>query len=141
MDQNLTLPEIMKLHHTLIEGFLNKYEENQDDSEDSLQNFNKFKWELKKHFIVEEKAIFTFIDSTDFETYDMKNELLKEHRKILQDLKEMENIISHSESPNLQDFSKLLKQHKCYEDDIFYPKLVNSFDIKEYIVCYINDSC
>ena len=83
MGKDETIPGIMKKHHYQLDGILTKLQRHHEDHDESKKNFNKFKWELKKHFLLEEKAIFIFIYQEDDDIYKMKNDILNEHRIIL----------------------------------------------------------
>ena len=78
MTNEETILKIMKRHHFQIESLLKKFNKCELNSDEYLQTFNKFKWELKKHFLTEEKAIFTYIydedkDRLKKETDDLKS--------------------------------------------------------------------
>jgi hypothetical protein len=78
---------------------------------------------MEKHFFIEEKAIFTFIDTEDQELFETSEKLLGAHRKILDDLKILENELNSGKEIDLKDLKKRLIAHRDYEDDTFYPKL------------------
>jgi iron-sulfur cluster repair protein YtfE (RIC family) len=122
------IPEIMKMHHYHLEGILNRFVKSRNEVEVYPKVFNKFKWELEKHFFIEEKAIFTLIYSADQETNDMKDELLKEHRTILKNLKEIEGCLQDNIDTDLTGLKTLLIEHRDFEDESFYPKLEEELD-------------
>lgn len=128
MNKNNTIPKIMKKHHYQLEGLLNRIKKSSNEYEVFPKVFNKFKWELRKHFVTEEKAIFTFIYKEDREIHEMKDELLKEHRIILKELDKIEEGFNNSEKFNLTDFQNLLIRHRTFEDVTFYPKLDEELD-------------
>ena len=128
MSKKNTIPKIMKKHHYKLEGLLNRIKKSSNEYEVIPKVFNKFKWELRKHFVTEEKAIFTLIYKEDQEIHEMKDELLKEHRIILKELDKIEEDFNNSEKVNLTDFRNLLIKHRNFEDDTFYPKLDEELD-------------
>ena len=128
MDKTDTIPRIMKKHHHEIEGLLNRFRKHQGEPEQFPKTFDKFKWELKKHFLLEEKAIFIFIYQEDDEIYKMKNEILSDHRAILKELDKIEGDLKNNETVNIFGLEERLKKHRDYEDDTFYPKLEEELD-------------
>ena len=118
-----TIPNIMRKHHYLIEGVLNRLKRHEDDKAEIPKIFDKFKWELEKHFFIEEKAIFTLIDTDDQESHEMKLELIKEHRTILKDMKNMEEKLKSEQSLDISSFEHTLMKHRDFEDERFYPTL------------------
>ena len=124
MDKVENIPTIMKRHHSQIEGLLNRFKLSDYD----LKLFNRFKWELEKHFFIEEKAIFTFIYSEDRESNEMKDELLKDHRAILKNLKDFESNLIENNVTDLSVLQQLLFKHKDFEDEKFYPMLEEELD-------------
>ncbi len=123
-----TIPKLMRKHHYQLEGLFNRFYKSRNTTDDSNEIFSKFKWELKKHFLTEEKAIFTFIYAEDRESNEMKTELLKEHRLILHKLDEIENNSENFNNIDLKEFQNLLKNHRDFEDAVFYPKLEEELD-------------
>ena len=82
-----TITQTMKMHHHIIEGLANRFTKRQFEPEVFPNLFNQLKWEIEKHFFLEERAIFTFIDTDDLELFETSEKLIKEHRKILEYLK------------------------------------------------------
>ncbi|WP_455392202.1 hemerythrin domain-containing protein [[Eubacterium] cellulosolvens] len=123
-----TISEVMKRHHYQLEGLLNRFQMSQDEAEAFPKMFNKFKWELEKHFFIEEKAIFTLIYSDDPEIHEMKDELLREHRAILKTLGKIENDLNNKIATDLTDFQNSIKKHRDFEDEAFYPTLDRELD-------------
>jgi len=128
MNKNNTISKIMKKHHYKLERLLNRIKKSSKEYEVIPKVFNKLKWELRKHFVTEEKAIFTFIYKEDQEIHEMKDELLKEHRIILKELDKIEAGFNNNEKPNLDEFQNLLIKHRDFEDETFYPKLDEELD-------------
>ena len=118
----------MKKHHALLEGLLNKVERHQSVDEEYKKMFNGFKWELEKHFFVEERAIFTQLDIPDKEFNENVSKLLKEHSTILKSMASLDEDIKAKNEIDLSEFKKLIRDHKNYEDEEFYPALDNVLD-------------
>ena len=118
----------MKKHHYQLEGLLNKFIKKQHEVEVFPKDFNKFKWELEKHFFIEEKAIFTLIYSDDIDVHEMKDDLLHDHRSILKELDKIENSLKNNLNIDFSKFQKSLVKHRNFEDEVFYPKLEEELD-------------
>ena len=107
-----------------------------ENSSDDIENlFNKFKWNLEKHFFIEEKAIFTMCNDMEGEIVSDIFDLIREHAEILNLVMEIEKIIQNTK-PNFFILKKSLIKHRKAEDETFYPKLdesLTSFQKKELI--------
>jgi hypothetical protein len=128
MDKKRTISTVMKRHHGQIEGMLNKVVKLEGNDNDKLQLFNRFKWELEKHFFTEEKAIFFFIDNEHKNINEMKSHLLKEHDVIMNNIEEIDTNLRDRKDFDVVKFRELLEKHKRYEDENFYPTLDNELD-------------
>ncbi len=128
MTKKQSISFIMKKHHGQIEGLLNKFYKFDENYQDKLKLFYQFKWELEKHFFTEEKAIFFFINDDTKNSNEMKLKLMKEHDKILTNLKEIENNLKNKKDLEILDFRELLVRHKKFEDETFYPTLDQDLD-------------
>jgi len=73
----------------------------------------KLKWNLERHFLVEEKAIFAF--SPDAQTV---HTLKTQHQAVLDEI----TLLSASQT-NPTKLQTMLKKHSRFEDESFYPKL------------------
>jgi hemerythrin-like domain-containing protein len=119
----------MKRHHAQIEKLLRNFQTKlKSKSSDVTVAFNSFKFELEKHFFLEEKAIFTFIYSDDKDSNEMKLELLEEHNLILDMIQEVESDLNNDSECELSKITKMLKCHRSFEDETFYPKLDQELD-------------
>ena len=128
MGKSETIPKIMKKHHNQLEGILNRFIKSQNEYEVFPNMFNKFKWELEKHFFLEEKAVFIYLYSDDKESNDMRLKLREEHNLILKQLEKIESDLIEKKDLNFSVFKDLLRTHRAFEDEIFYPKLEKELD-------------
>ena len=129
-DDNMEVHDLMYRNHCLLEKFLKDLE-----IDLGMDKFNKFKWELEKHFFMEEKAIFQSID--DAKAAAMVADVNKQHIQIMKLLDEIEiNMAIEGNEADLSKLKKLLITHKDYEDQTLYPKLdeVLSDDQKSKII-------
>jgi len=124
-----TITDLMIEDHCRLERLLSKIEENVgQDYELMIDVFDEFKWELEKHLFIEEKAIFKFFNpQKEKNYYDVVPNLIGEHNTFLEILNELENDLTskgvNSISLDASDFKKLLKKHKKFEEEEFYPDL------------------
>jgi hypothetical protein len=124
-----TISGVMTKHHHKLEGLMNiiKIQEKKD-SETMKESFNRFKWELQKHFFIEEKAILQLKYFEKEETNLIKNQLKGEHVILEQELDKLEQCLEKNEKIDLSEFKDLLSRHRNFEDDILYPRLDRELD-------------
>ncbi|KYK23801.1 hypothetical protein AYK24_00785 [Thermoplasmatales archaeon SG8-52-4] len=104
--------------------------------------FDAFFWELEKHLFTEEKVIFTLYDHEEQkEFYSIIPQLMKEHEKILDELKQLKRKIKLNKECNTEGFMDLFIKHKNFEEESFYPKLDQTLDEKpkEFIINRIKE--
>jgi hemerythrin-like domain-containing protein len=128
LNEEKKISQIMKRHHYLIEGELNRFIKYQNKPNVFPTLFNKFKWEIEKHFFLEEKAIFTFIESENQDIYEISKGLIDAHRELLKNLKEIEDRMKNKKESDLLKFKELLINHRDFEEKSFYPKLDEELD-------------
>lgn len=113
----------MLKEHERIMKLLDIFENDISNMSLARNSFNRLKWNLDKHFFVEEKVIFTvFEKESDLDNNDMMR-LLKEHKDIYWLLERIEDDLENGIRPKLERFKKLLKEHAGFEDSFFYKKL------------------
>lgn len=121
--QSKTIESMMLQEHRRLDKFLKEIEKDLDDYEKTLKNFSKFKWNLEKHFFVEEKVIFdSFITMSGQETSDTFS-LLEDHVRIMDLLKIIEKRLNKKIKPKLEYLREIIKLHRDFEDKDFYPNL------------------
>ena len=87
--------------------------------------FNKFKWNLEKHFFVEEKVIFGIYDNE--ENINNLNKILKDHKDIILLIKKAEELLEEGHL-NIFDVKTLVDAHSAFEDQVLYPQLDEKLD-------------
>ena len=108
---------MMKDHNQirkLLEDFLHHKSE---------ENFSKFKWELERHFFVEENAIFQITDSMIGDEVSDTFELMKQHGEIMGLMNNLELNFANGGEIDASKLESVLKSHALFEDEVFYPKL------------------
>ena len=108
-----SVTNLMTKHHDILGNLFNSFEKKKDFS-----LFEKFKWEVEKHFFTEEKAVFLY--SRNGSMSNIIPDLLIQHNKIL-------DMMKH-EITDIAEFKRLLIKHKEFEEDTFYPRLDEELD-------------
>jgi len=115
---------MIKDHNSLMQNLKDIEENVNKDKSYITRSFNNFKWNLEKHFFVEERAIFTFYNPEKIdEGYNTFLKLTKEHTKILAKVKEVEKKIKEQNEIDFEELKDLLINHKTLEENKMYPIL------------------
>lgn len=118
-----TIEGLMLQEHKRLTKFLEDLERDLDDYEKTKRNFECLKWNLEKHFFVEEKIIFdSFVTMSGQETNDTFH-LLEDHVRIIELLKILETRLNKKIKPKLEYLKKIIMTHRDFEDEEFYPNL------------------
>lgn len=140
MDKNKIL-DIMVAEHALIESLFVAYKD------EVIQNperanifFAELVWEVKKHFFVEEQAIFNLLPWKDQEISEMVKFLKQDHFVIINIL---EKVLQKKESLSEVEkdgFTLLMKNHLEVEEKKLYPLLDEKLNTEEkkHIIARIN---
>lgn len=113
----------MLQEHQRINKLIDELKKHLDNYEKTKTNFSVFKWNLEKHFFVEEKVIFDmFVNISGEETNDVFH-LLEDHVKIMGIIRTLEKNLNKKIKPDLEELKQRLTLHKKFEDEEFYPDL------------------
>ena len=119
--QNENVSSLMLADHAVILGLLSAMEES--DEKSLLDSFERFKWKLELHMLIEERLIFTAPSFSNKST-DMIAQIVDEHKMILAMLSSMERqLLSGNLKLVIDDFKELLDAHRLFEDKELYPRL------------------
>jgi hypothetical protein len=126
------ISQLMKEEHKKINEMLQDFEKSETkDYKESKNLFEKFKWNLDKHFFIEEKVIFHIYNlSSEEENFDIIN-LLKDHKDIMWLISKVEESLNKNIKPEVIELKKLLIAHAALEDQIFYPRLDKELNEEE----------
>ena len=97
----------------------------------SKELFNCFKWNLEKHFFVEEKAIFEMSEKISGEGVSDTFELMKEHGEMIELMNDIEDGLDENVRADASKLKNLLRKHHIFEDDTFYPSLDDMLSPKQ----------
>jgi hemerythrin-like domain-containing protein len=118
-----TIEGLMLDEHKRLDKLLDNVEKDLDNFKKTKINFDCLKWNLEKHFFVEEKVIFdSFVSISGQETNDTFH-LLEDHVRIIQLLKIIEERLTQKIKPKLEYLRKIILAHRDFEDEDFYPNL------------------
>lgn len=120
-----TLIDFMINDHAVMHGLFKAIEKNiEKDTKSLTKAINEFEWKVKKHYFVEEKAIFTAYEPKDTsDGYSMVPKIVKQHDEILKKLKIFKTSIKKKKAFDFEGFRELLINHKNFEEGNLYPKL------------------
>jgi hemerythrin-like domain-containing protein len=124
MSEEKEILSLMVRDHARIEKLLQEFQQSLSGSVENVsKSFQSLKWEFEKHLFAEEKTVFTFYNPKSKEEYSVVLDMLKDHQSLLVMLKKMEMNLEAGKRVDLNGFRALLNQHKCFEENFFYPKL------------------
>mgnify|MGYP001590173107 CR=1 FL=1 len=137
------ISELMISHHALIEVLVAVFkDEAAKDGAGAKESFDKLKWELEKHFFIEENALFGFyIKGVHQEMYELVAELENEHKMVRKFLKEMEDGVQEKSENNISVLGNVLVKHREKEEQVLYPKMEKDMSAlqKETVIKRINE--
>lgn len=104
-----SIPKIMLEDHrkinTMLSDFIEEAEKNPKNNTEIMNKFLKFKWNLEKHFFVEEKVIFgIYTNSKEDESEDIFK-LLREHKNMLWLINRIEIDLIDNLPPKLENLN------------------------------------
>lgn len=119
------ISELMVKDHNLIMQSIKGLEDIKERDITYINKlFNDFKWNLEKHFFVEERAVFTFYNPEKIdESYEIFSKLAKQHTQILKKVESLQKKLQKWEPFDFEDLKKLLVAHKNLEENNLYPVL------------------
>jgi hypothetical protein len=119
-----TIKEIMLAEHGRLNLLLDNFERALvKDSLKAQEKLDILRWNLEKHFFLEERAVFlAYISKTENEKSEV-DRLIKEHVSILELVRDMEKDFSYNRKINFSELRDKLVLHSGFEDKVFYPKL------------------
>jgi len=116
--------DIMVAQHALVEALFFAFRDESKDNTAKAQPFlADFVWELEKHFLVEEGAIFSFLPWKDPEISEMISRVKDEHVTMLESLASITKKMPKVEKEEIEGFFALLSKHRQLEEEKLYPLL------------------
>jgi len=115
---------LMLRDHAKVEGIIVELSKSVDKGfKARLDIFNKFKWNIEKHFFVEEKCIFSQCHNLNEADLTAISNVMLDHKEILSMINQIEDDIIQKKKPELEELKKVLLEHKKYEESFLYPLL------------------
>ncbi|VVB82019.1 Hemerythrin HHE cation binding domain protein [uncultured archaeon] len=116
----------MLKQHRIVNGFLNDFEKvSEEEVSDMRTKFDLFRWNLEKHVFIEERNIFTVADKKNKVEMKQLQNLLKDHKDIIEIIDGMVKDILDGVKPNVSVLREILFAHEQREVESFYPLLDN----------------
>lgn len=116
-------PLIKEEHAKLSKQWAKFIEEYQKDVLKSGLLLEQFKWNLQKHFQMEELSIYELSESIQGKDVGTIFDLMGEHGAILALLADIEKKLNEDIKGKIQEFREALDKHEQFEDNNFYPLL------------------
>ena len=132
MNSNALSVLMMKDHYRLME-YLSDVENNLGRDSTVLSNaFNRFQWNIEKHFFTEEKAIFISYNPDDPDKdYTNFSELMDQHTMILDEIQTLREKLQEGIGFDVTTLKTLLMEHKTFEEESIYSMLDQEIDVCE----------
>lgn len=122
----------MLKQHRIVNGFLNDFEKvSEEEVSDMRTKFDLFRWNLEKHVFIEERNIFTVADKKNKVEMKQLQNLLKDHKDIIEIIDGMIKDILDGVKPNVSVLRELLFAHEQREVESFYPLLDNRLSVAD----------
>ena len=121
---NTAILDIMVAQHGLLEALFQAFKDEFKENPEAAKKFlSEFSWEIKKHFFIEDQAIFALLPWKDSEILEIVRDLKKEHIIMLDKLEKMLENLSDESGEEMQGFLKLVTSHREKEEQKLYPLL------------------
>lgn len=127
--------------HALLEALFFIFKDNAKQASENCQRaLSDLLWETRKHFFVEEEAIFNFLAWNDPLISDIIKELKEEHVQMINSLAKMGYALAETSDKDMESFYNLLKSHRETEEKDLYPVLDKCLTEgqKEQVIARIN---
>ena len=137
-----SLTDLMVTEHARIQEMLEEVNiASYEDKMRALESFNRFKLNLEKHFMIEEKAIVQLLTNISGVEVNDTFRLMEEHGRIMAMIRKVEDDISHGDYSKVTTLMSLLEEHSDFENQTFYPNLDKklSEDRKKEIIQKVSD--
>lgn len=117
---------LMLKHHGIVNRSLGNFEKELEKafkSDNAKYALSIFRWNLQKHFFIEEKNIFIVTDKENKTEFLQLQNFLKDHRDLMSITNNITEDILEGRKPQVIILRELLFAHERRETDIFYPRL------------------
>jgi len=139
---NTAILDIMVAQHGLLEALFQAFKDEFKENPEAAKKFlSEFSWEIKKHFFIEDQAIFALLPWKDSEILEIVRDLKKEHIIMLDKLEKISENLSDEENNGIENFLKLLTSHREKEEQKLYPLLDEklSGEEKSLVISRVNE--
>lgn len=119
-----SLTDLMVIEHARIQEILDEVNlASYEDKMRALESFNRFKLNIEKHFMIEEKTIVHMLNSISGIEVNDTFKLMEQHGNIIAMIKKVESDIGHGDYSKVTDLMSMLEEHSDFENQTFYPNL------------------
>lgn len=119
-----TILNLMIAHHALLETMFALFrDEAREKSSKTGASLSELTWETRKHFFIEENAIFDYLPLKSMDVLKTINQLKDEHIVMLDNLKNFSATLPEVKNEELESFHNLLESHRTVEEKDLYPRL------------------
>lgn len=125
---------LMAKEHARLDGFLEDVANSLGDNEKAKVAFNTFKWNMRKHFFVEEKGIFDYLMDMDEEESSDVFHLVDDHEKVIELMKDVEDGLDEGVNVDISPLRDAIHLHRDFENNDFYPKLDEKLSPEQKVV-------
>ena len=137
-----TILNLMISHHALLSAlFVLFRDEAKEKSQGADSSLFELTWETKKHFFVEENAIFNLPQIKEMKVFNIIKQLESEHVIALEYLKKFHESFPEINEEEMEKFVSLMQGHSKMEEEELYPRLDEELkeEQKKQIIDQINE--
>jgi hypothetical protein len=110
--------------HRIIDKNLYDFDKTEETDISNLKKlFETFRWNISKHFSVEEENLFTVSDNANHEEVRQLQNLIKDHNDLKEIIKNIAEEVEMERKPDTRILKELLSAHEGREINSFYPLL------------------
>lgn len=122
----IRIADVMRQEHIRLANMLGDLITNiTKGSKDSFKKFIQLKWNVEKHFFIEEKAIFeAYSDKVEVDNKEIR--LIEEHKQMIEMILNAKKMMEQGKVPDFTEFQKFMLKHQKIEDEHFYTGLENN---------------
>lgn len=140
--ENKYILDLMVSQHALIEALFFVFKNDiKGGAEKAKASFANFTEELKKHFSMEEEAIFNFSTWKKVEIAETIKHLEKEHKEMANIVDKMAQGLEKVSEKEIENLYGILLNHRKKEEEVLYPEIDKELDERErsIIIARINE--
>jgi hemerythrin-like domain-containing protein len=127
----VSIKNLMLKEHARLHILFHDFEKSLDYLFEAKIKFAKLKWNMQKHFFVEEQGIFEYFPEMDIKGNIDGFFLVSDHSDIIEQMKVIEDDLDSGVTPNISFLKNKIETHRTFEDNNFYPKLDQKLSLEQ----------